>query len=299
MKKILILIMSCNKEHFINEERVCKDTYLSILPDNIDYIIYRGGGNNTYLDKENNLLGLDCNDSIEFTFQKTYLALKYINSHFDYDYIFRTNTSTYVNIELLNYFVNRIENVKDLWGAEYTRLVDVQNKLFKNPYLRGNGLLLSRFNVEVLLNEGKSIGEIKTNAKLSFIDDEVIGAVINGYWETINNNYYDSHIKVYKECWYKSICTGSYPTSVSDMNNSCLDFDYLKQFMVIQIRNWYDRSVEEKHFYEVHKVFVDNKNNELEKTFNEIFEYTKNPDVFLGSSYGFILYDKLFNSKKE
>ena len=37
--------MSCNKEFFIKQEQVLRETYLSILPGNISFIIYRGGYN--------------------------------------------------------------------------------------------------------------------------------------------------------------------------------------------------------------------------------------------------------------
>ena len=58
MKKILIMIMSCNQEHFITEEQICKNTYLSRLPDNIDYIIYRGDYYNNEI--VGNVLQLNC-----------------------------------------------------------------------------------------------------------------------------------------------------------------------------------------------------------------------------------------------
>ena len=46
---------------------------------------------------------------MDWTYAKTYYALKYVNENLDYDYIFRTNTSTYVNTKLLQAFVDSLE----------------------------------------------------------------------------------------------------------------------------------------------------------------------------------------------
>ena len=107
------MIMSCNQEHFIQEEEICKNTYLSRLPDNIDYIIYRGSSDKLSFD--NHLLKLNVEDDLFNTYRKTYLALNYIHNNLEYDYIFRTNTSTYVNVDLLNKFVQSLEDDNIVW----------------------------------------------------------------------------------------------------------------------------------------------------------------------------------------
>ena len=47
MKKILIMIMSCNDDFFVTQEQVIKGTWIKKIDqfDNIDYIIYRGDPN--------------------------------------------------------------------------------------------------------------------------------------------------------------------------------------------------------------------------------------------------------------
>lgn len=283
--------MSCNQEHFINEEQVCKKTYLSRLPDNIDYIIYRGGA-----DKEsynNHLLNLKSEDDISNTYRKTYLALNYIAKHFEYDYIFRTNTSTYINVDLLNNFVQTLEDENVLWTGELTYSF-ADDSQCSTLYGRGNGLLLSKYNVLNIIQEGIGIYLLLDKV----IDDAGIGCVLNGYRIKNHERYYN-YIKSFKEGWYKSTLLPYSNHQICDMNNSCKDFDFLKQMMIIQIRNWYDRSLEEKHFYEIDEVFKNNKDNNIDNTVKSQYDYAKNPDIFLGHNIGFNLFNKVFKIKKE
>ena len=42
MKKILILVQSCNDDFFKREIECIKETYVSSLPPNIDFVYYTG-----------------------------------------------------------------------------------------------------------------------------------------------------------------------------------------------------------------------------------------------------------------
>ena len=122
------MIMSCNQEHFIKEEQVLRETYLSRLPENIDYLIYRGGNDSVEYNEDIHILHLTCKDDINNTFKKTYEAFYWVIDKYgdEYEYIFRTNTSTYINIDLLNAFVQSlsIKNKYDIWGGEIVYNVD-------------------------------------------------------------------------------------------------------------------------------------------------------------------------------
>lgn len=289
MKRILIVIMSCNQEHFINEEQICKNTYLSRLPDNIDYIIYRGASDKLSFDKH--LLKLNVEDDLFNTYRKTYLALNYIHNNFEYDYVFRTNTSTYVNVDLLNSFVQSLEDDNIVWTSELMYDITDDSHCL-TLYGRGNGLLLSNANVYHILQEG--IGMYFLINRI--VDDSGIGCVLNGYRIKNKEPYYD-YIKSYKEGWYKSCIDPYTPHQVCNMNNSCKDFDFLKQMITIQIRNWYDRTLEEQHFYEIDEVFKNNKDEDIDNTVKSQYEYSKNPDIFMGHNIGFRIYNDII--KKE
>ena len=280
--------MSCNQEHFINEERVCENTYLSRLPNNIDYIIYRGG-NNTELN--GHILTVEAEDDLNNTYNKTYQAINYIVHNMNYDYIFRTNTSTYVNIDLLNAFVQSLPNDGVIWTSEL--FCDLQGD-YRLPYGRGNGLLIPFNELYILLKEGFALSFIKNH----LIDDSTIGCIYNSYRIKNHDRFYD-YIKSYKEGWYKATLQPYSNHQVCNMNNTCKDFDFLKQMITIQIRNWYDRSLEEKHFYEIDEVFKNNKDEDIDNTVKSQYNYSKNPDIFLGHTIGYKLFNQVFKIKKE
>lgn len=280
--KILIVIMSCNNDFFIEQENILKETYLSILTDNIDYVIYRGGNDKDEFRNNKHLLLLNVEDDLSNTYKKTYRALNLIHDNFNYDYILRTNTSTYINIDLLAAFVQNLIDTEqyndNVWGAEYTKHIEEDNMCRHIPYIRGNAILLSRPNVLDILDYGKSYTYINNRI---LIDDEVIGLILYSILG-------DGYLKCFGEAWYKSIPeTGNYPTSISNMNNTNTDFDYLKNFIAIQIKNWYDRDLENNHFRLIHKVFAENRDNDINKTIENIYRYSENPDIFLGERYGF------------
>lgn len=286
--------MSCNNDFFISEESVIKDTYLSRLPSNIDYIIYRGGNHTSY-DEKTHILTVESNDSLERSFNKTYCAFKWVYKNKEFDYIFRTNTSTYVNIDLLNYFVNNKENDFCVWGGEIFYGLNNECTDINMAYLRGNGILLNKNHIYVILSEG--IPLLYFNLKM--VDDSSMGLLLNTYAIYHIDRNYLNIIQSFRYGWYKSTLTPYANHQLCNMCNTNKDFDFLKTLMYIQIKNWYDRSLEKQHFYEIDEVFKNNKDLDLKQTFNMQFDYSLNPDVFLGEQYGYSKFHDLFISKKD
>lgn len=279
------MIMSCNQEHFLNQENDCKDTYLSRLPENIDYIIYRETKLNTYeYNEKTKTLLVPSEGGLGDTFLKTYNAFFWVTRNIKYDYIFRTNTSTYVNIDLLNAFVQSlgIKNKHEIWGGEIVYNID-EDSLCDTLYIRGNGLLLNVETLRGILNIGWGY-YLLNNVRL--VDDGVLGCIYNTY-NSLYTKQFIPYIKSFKEGWYKAILGTYYRHSVCQMNNDNIDFDFLKQLMIIQIRNWYDRTKESEHFRIIDKVFKNNKDIDIDKTVQEQYKYSECPDVFLGEHYGF------------
>ena len=55
------------------------------------------------------MIRVPSDDSLKGTLEKTIKTLKFIDKiGIEYDYIFRTNTSVYVNANMLDYFVQRL-----------------------------------------------------------------------------------------------------------------------------------------------------------------------------------------------
>lgn len=275
--------MSCDKDFFIQQEFVIENTWLKLAENfpNIDYLIYRGGDSFNF-DEERHLLQLCCEDDIDNTFKKTYLALNFVSSNFEYDYIFRTNTSTFVNVDLLNSFIQTIDTENIIWTSE---LYSLKESPCPYPYMiygRGNGIILSKNIIKRILHNGLNILYLKAH------DDWGIGLVLNSEYMSNNLNYLD-FIKSYTHGWYKSVNVqydnGHSLCTYSNMNNS---FDFLKKFITIQIKNYEDRYKENESHYELYRIFSNNMDENIDDSVNFIYEYSKNPNVFIGANHRYL-----------
>ena len=298
MKKILITVMSCNDDFFIKQEQIMKETWIKQLNqfDNIDYIIYRGDPDiqKHKYDKEQHVLSLKCEDDLDNTYKKTYYAFKLANKIYDYDYIFRTNTSTYVNITLLNQFIQELSNDEILWSSD---LYSLSNSFCPYPlylYGRGNGMILSKKLINIILSEGIS------HLYLGKCDDWMIGNILNSYWIKQGKDYLD-YIKGYKHGWYKCV-----PEEQPNNHKLCVygnrnrDWDFIKQFITIQIKRYRERHLENDQYKELNETFEQNQYNELDLTeqITSNIEYSKRPSVFIGSILGYTDYEDWKNCNK-
>lgn len=290
MKKILIMIMSCNDDFFVTQEQIMKETWIKQIDqfNNIDYIIYRGDPNieKHKYDKQNHLLSLRCEDDLNNTYKKTYYAFKLGHKIYDYDYIFRTNTSTYVNVVLLNQFIQELDNDEILWASD---LYSLSNSFCPYPlylYGRGNGMILSKKLVDIILSEGIS------HLYLEKCDDWIIGNILNTYWIKQGKDYLD-YIKGYKHGWYKCV-----PEEQPNNHKLCVygnqnsDWEFIKQFITIQIKRYRERHLENAQYKELNETFEQNKYaDDLEDIIKSNIEYSKRPSVFIGSILGYTDYE--------
>lgn len=195
-KKAIILVMSCNQERYINEEQVIKKTWgkdiIDGKYDNIELLFYRGNSDKIYL--ENNVIYIDEKDDFDGTYHKSLKAFRYIDNNFEYDYIIRSNTSTYINIEAIKQFLEfDLTDNETMFGASL--LINAINNWV--PFLRGNFLIIPKKIINILINNniGLSCG----------IDDFCFGYVLQKYYrddylkhileidtiDNINESYYE------------------------------------------------------------------------------------------------------------
>lgn len=182
-KKAIILCMSCNQERYINEEHIIRKTWgkdiLEGKYDNIELMFYRGGSDNTYL--EGDVLHLTSDDTLIGTYQKSIDAFNFLLENKEFDYIIRTNTSTYINVDAIQQFLNFDVDEKQVIGPHLTINNDTKICI---PYLGGHFLIMHKYTVNILIT-------IPYKYKTIGIDDSTIGQVLGLFYKTD----YTKHIK--------------------------------------------------------------------------------------------------------
>lgn len=288
---LFILVMGANSEickgfTFEDEFNIGLQTWGKNLPENVGIVYYDGSScMKTKFTKHKGLdnvwhLHLACEDDMKYTFKKTWMAYKYIVDKYNPDWIFRTNTSTYVNIDLLNEFVCEIANPYITYGSDLYSLSEACAPYPLCIYPRGNGILTNKkIHIPAIVRNGISF------AFQNICDDIVIGNLINTY--NINNGmkYFDC-IKGLPHAWYKCV-------DVKFDNGHKLskfgddDIDYTK-FVTITVKKYREREKEKEHYLELGKIMKDKKcawDDDMRK-------YVVDYSVFIGSILGYIDFDK-------
>lgn len=161
-KKVIILCMSCNQSRFVNEEYIIRKTWggdiLDGKYDNIELLFYRGGSDNTYL--ENDVLHLTSDDTLLGTYQKSIDCFKWLVENKQFDYIVRTNTSTYINVDAIQQFLEFNVNEETVCGSYL--IMNGANKFI--PFLPGFFLIFSKKIIELLVNDRLQINSFDDNS---------------------------------------------------------------------------------------------------------------------------------------
>lgn len=294
---LVIMVMGANAEicpgfTFEDEFRIALDTWAKDLPDNVYVVYYRG---NEFMDskfeedKEHKnvyWLSIACEDDMNYTFKKTWMAYRFVSDNLDPDWIFRTNTSTYVNVRVLNDFILKYADPEMTYGSDLYSLSEACCPYPLCIYPRGNGILTNRkIYSEAIIKNGISF------SYQTICDDIVIGDLINTY--NINNHKkygekYFNYIKGLPHAWYKCV------DKIFDNNHKFSKYgDYnlnYNDFVTITIKKYREREKEKEHYLELHKrIKSDHSMCIVEPVWtDEMLEYVKDPSIFIGSILGYI-----------
>lgn len=213
-KKAIILVMSCNQERFINEEQVIKKTWgkdiIEGKCDNLKLYFFRGGAEKNYIDEKNNIIYLNCKDDLADTYDKCIACFKYIEKFLnEYDYIIRSNTSTYVNIEAIKQFLDMDDIKDDIMLGPGLAITYISQHI---PYLKGHLLIIPKKIINILINNYVN--------KFYGYDDAVFGMVLGEFY---GENYmehllsFDSILDIKKPYFNK--LTNSFCVRIKDEEN--------------------------------------------------------------------------------
>lgn len=274
---------------FMNEYKECvKKTWAVNLPTNVKVIYYYGNGRKTELVNDE-YLQIACEDDIHNSYKKTYLALDFINKKFGnwYDYIFRTNTSTYVHVDNLIWFLSNLNDGNDEQRLFASDIYSLSEGISPYPlclYPRGNGILLSKWIVQnIILKEGFRYLYMRMS------DDIALGNVINSYHIQCGETYTD-YIKGLPHTWYRAVdkefnCGHSLSTYCSSK--------YYEVSVTTTLKRYRERDKEFEIYHEFHQKLANREFNQDPNLLYGIWsKYVDDFPIFIGSILGYISFDK-------
>lgn len=159
--KILILVLSFNESPYKELMQAQQESFDSINVDDVRSVYYHGGAfDNDTLKlsvKHSNpnstweRVEFQCTDAYYLMAAKFKMALDYVfdeRFNFDFDYIFRTNSSSYVNKKKLKEFAASLPTEKLYAGWTF-----VDSEDFGGKCVSGAGIFISKDCADILRNE--------------------------------------------------------------------------------------------------------------------------------------------------
>ena len=156
-KKILVLSMSANYPIYNELEKVSNETWRNIDKEkypNIEFWTYTDAekGENTHVDIKNHIIYIKKNydeNGFYHTFSKTIFAFKELEKlNVEYDYVLRTNNSTWINLPLVNEFLSyQYDDSQIYCGRLYSSFWSAFNL-----YGGGELMIFSKRNIDIICN---------------------------------------------------------------------------------------------------------------------------------------------------
>jgi len=150
-KKVVILVLSYDKGVWADiEMRGIRNTWGSSVHPDIEILYYYGGAEEKVVGDR---LYFPIDEGYKNIGHKTLAAFEYVQKNYDYDFIFRTNTSSYVDQLNLISFLSRFKPDEDL----YSGVKCVPPPKDKRPiFASGCGYSLSKKTVTTILDDRDS-----------------------------------------------------------------------------------------------------------------------------------------------
>ena len=189
---VLVLVLSSTTYPSIRNKKAIKKTWGSSHSDNFKIIFYESGEDEKLVE---DTLFVKTDTSTKNLGLKLLLALDWCTNNVEYDFIFRTNTSSFVNtMELENFILaNLIEKEYVYCGIPLIR--DYKDSDKKINFLSGAGIILNKKTVQLILKnkeqwdhsewEDVSLGKLLGENNIPFT---------SGKRQDIENNFYNNVI---------------------------------------------------------------------------------------------------------
>jgi len=143
-------VLSSNTYPSKRNKKTQKATWANKKIDDVDIIFYESGTTNNL---KNDELTVNAGSKTNEIGYKNYQAFKWVSENCEFDYIFRTNTSSYVNQKILFDYINSlsINTHEHLYsGIIYNLKKSTTGEIIK--FASGSGILFNKNTVSSLLN---------------------------------------------------------------------------------------------------------------------------------------------------
>ena len=190
--KILILVLSSKTYPSSRNKKAIKNTWGSILQDDLKIIFYESGEVEKVID---DTLFVETDTSSKNLGYKLLLALDWCERNIDYDFIFRTNTSSFVNTkELKNYISDNLIDKEYVYcGMPLVR--DYKDSDKKINFLSGAGIILNKKTTQLILDKRNNWDHSEwEDVSLGKLLDENGVSPTRGRRQDIQYNFYNNVI---------------------------------------------------------------------------------------------------------
>ena len=165
--KLIILVISSKGEHFQALKKTQKETWNNSKHSNIPTFYLYNNSNLTETKEEKNDIFLPYNEGLKQVGYKTIGAFEHIYKNYDFDYIYRTNLSSYLNTKLLSKVIEET-------SPEYFGFIGRHNNIV---FCSGSGYAISK-------NLTKKILQFKEQWNHNYIDDVSLGELLSNHGHT-------------------------------------------------------------------------------------------------------------------
>lgn len=172
LPRVLFLILGSTSDENESDLYTQKSTWLKLLPSNYKYLILRGSDNQGELLQDETLF-LPVQEKYENILEKTLLGIKWSVENLEFDFLVRTNVSTYFSTKLLEEKLTGKDPQESFLGG-YLDFAKIQSQFgkFRIPYIAGTGIILSRKTSENLVTQNwESYDSLPDDVAISMLLD--------------------------------------------------------------------------------------------------------------------------------
>jgi hypothetical protein len=142
--KVLFLILASENAENQQDLNAQLKTWVQVMPENYNYLVFRGWEKDEY-SLEGNTLYIPVKERYENILAKTVLGLKWVCQNLNFDFVIRTNVSTFFSIKLVEKMIFEVCNENNFFGGYIERCINPLSKsLEKVPYVTGTALVMSK-----------------------------------------------------------------------------------------------------------------------------------------------------------